>query len=123
MSYGNYESSVILDQNKLTLIQGANGVGKTSILLALSYNLFGKTFNKAVKASLVNKKNKKGLLTKSWFSIGDDHYMVERGEKPSIFKVYKNDKELDIDGDSREFQKKFENEILNFDLKTFSSIC
>ena len=122
MSYGNYISSIELDKNKLTLIQGENGVGKTTALLALSYNLFGKTFNKAVKSSLINKKNKKGLLTRSWFSIGENNYFIERGEKPSIFRVEMNGQEIEIDGDSREFQKKLENEILQFDLKTFTRL-
>ena len=122
MSYGNYTSSIQLDKNRLTLIQGDNGAGKTTALLALSYNLFGKTFNKATKANLINKKNKKGMVTRSWFSIGDDNYFIERGEKPSIFRVTCNDKELDVDGDSREFQKKLENEILQFDLKTFTRL-
>lgn len=122
MSYGNYTSAIDLDKNKLTLIQGDNGAGKTTALLALAYNLFGKTFNKATKANLINKKNKKGLLTRSYFSIGDNNYCIERGEKPSIFRVVCNDKEVDIDGDSREFQKKLENEILQFDLKTFTRL-
>lgn len=122
MSYGNYISSIELDKNKLTLIQGENGVGKTTALLALSYNLFGKTFNKAVKSSLINKKNKKGLLTRSWFSIGENNYFIERGEKPSIFRVEMNGQEIEIDGDSREFQKKLESEILQFDLKTFTRL-
>lgn len=122
MSYGNYTSSLQLDKNKLTLIQGDNGAGKTTALLALSYNLFGKTFNKANKANLINKKNKKGMVTRSWFSIGDKHYFIERGEKPSIFRVTCNDEEVSIDGDSREFQKKLENEILQFDLKTFTRL-
>jgi DNA repair exonuclease SbcCD ATPase subunit len=122
MSYGNYTSAIDLDKNKLTLIQGDNGAGKTTALLALAFNLFGKTFNKANKANLINKKNKKGMVTRSWFSIGDNHYFIERGEKPSIFRVTCNDKEIDIDGDSREFQKKLENEILQFDLKTFTRL-
>lgn len=122
MSYGNYETVVELDKSKLTLIQGVNGSGKTTTFLALSYNLFGKTFNKAVKTSLINKKNKKGLLTKCWFSIGEDDYCLVRGEKPSILKLEKNGKEIDIDGDSREFQKKLETEILQFDLKTFTRL-
>lgn len=122
MSYGNYTSAIQLDKNKLTLIQGDNGAGKTTALLALAFNLFGKTFNKATKANLINKKNKKGMVTRSWFSIGNDNYFIERGEKPSIFRVTCNDKELDIDGDSRVFQKKLEDEILQFDLKTFTRL-
>lgn len=122
MSYGNYTSGIQLDKNRLTLIQGDNGAGKTTALLALAYNLFGKTFNKATKANLINKKNKKGMVTRSWFSIGNDNYFIERGEKPSIFRVTCNDKELDVDGDSREFQKKLENEILQFDIKTFTRL-
>lgn len=122
MSYGNYTSAIQLDKNRLTLIQGDNGAGKTTALLALAYNLFGKTFNKATKANLINKKNKKGMVTRSWFSIGNDNYFIERGEKPSIFRVTCNDKELDVDGDSRDFQKRLENEILQFDLKTFTRL-
>ena len=80
MSYGNYTSAIQLDKNRLTLIQGDNGAGKTTALLALAYNLFGKTFNKATKANLINKKNKKGMVTRSWFSIGNDNYFIERGE-------------------------------------------
>lgn len=122
MSYGNYETTLDLDKDKLTLIQGDNGAGKTTALLALAYNLFGKTFNKAAKSSLINKKNKKGLLTRCWFSIGDNEYFIERGDKPAIFNVVVNGKPLDINGDSRDFQKKLETEILQFDLKTFTRL-
>lgn len=121
-SYGNYDTIISLDKNNLTLIRGQNGSGKSCILNALSYNLFGKPISKALKASLINNKNKKDLYTECSFSIGDDNYIIKRGEKPSILGVSKNGKELEVDGDSREFQKKLETEILRFDVKTFTRL-
>lgn len=121
-SYGNSITKVDFDKNQLTLISGPNGSGKTSFIEALSYNLFGKSISKSLKASLINVKNKKDMFTRCVFSIGSDNYVLERGEKPSILKLIHNGKEVDIDGDSREFQKKIENEILRFDIKTFTRL-
>lgn len=121
-SYGNSITKIDLDKNQLTLISGPNGSGKTSFIEALSYNLFGKSISKSLKASLINVKNKKDMFTRCCFSIGSDNYVLERGEKPSIFRLLLNDKELEVDGDSREFQKRLENEILRFDIKTFTRL-
>lgn len=121
MSYGNNLTHIDFN-NEITLIKGKNGAGKTTILLALSYCLFGKTFNKANKIDLINKKNKKDLFARCQFQVGADTYILERGDKPAILNLWKNNNLVEIDGDSREFQKKLENDILKFSLSDFTSL-
>jgi len=95
LSTGNHKTEVNLNQNPTTLIIGSNGAGKSTILDALTFVLYGKSFRKINKAQLVNSTNEKNCLVEIEFSVNSIDWKIERGIKPAIFKIYKNDQELD----------------------------
>lgn len=83
-------------KNGLTNISGKNGQGKSTIVDALSYNLYGVPYRKVKIAELINRTNKTNLWTESQFIIGFDSYKIERGIKPDILRIFKNGSELDL---------------------------
>lgn len=83
-------------KNGLTNISGKNGQGKSTIVDALSYNLYGVPYRKVKIVELINRTNKANLWTESQFEIGFDKYQIERGLKPDIFRIFKNGSELDL---------------------------
>ena len=121
-SFGNNLTEVDLDKEKISLICGTNGSGKTCVIQTISYALFGKSLTGITKGDLINNKNKRNLWTELIFTIGNDTYKLTRGEKPSILELTKNGEEVPVDGDSRVFQKKLEAEILRFDFKAFKQL-
>ena len=121
-SFGNNLTEVDLDKEKISLICGTNGSGKTCVIQTISYALFGKSLTGITKSDLINNKNKRNLWTELIFTIGNDTYKLTRGEKPSILELTKNGEEVPVDGDSRVFQKKLEAEILRFDFKAFKQL-
>lgn len=121
-SFGNDITSVDLDKEQISLICGTNGSGKTCVIQTISYALFGKSLTGITKAELVNNKNKRNLWVSLQFTIGNDVYKLTRGDKPSILELTKNGDAVEIDGDSRIFQKKLESEILRFDFKAFKQL-
>lgn len=121
-SFGNNLTEVDLDKEKISLICGTNGSGKTCVIQTISYVLFGKSLTGITKSDLINNKNKRNLWTELIFTIGNDTYKLTRGEKPSILELTKNGEEVPVDGDSRVFQKKLESEILRFDFKAFKQL-
>lgn len=121
-SFGNNVTTVELDKEQISLICGTNGSGKTCVIQTISYALFGKSLTGITKAALINNKNKKNLWVQLTFTIANDVYVLTRGDKPSILELTKNGEELPLDGDSRIFQKKLEDEILKFDFKAFKQL-
>ena len=121
-SFGNDMTSVDLDKDQISLICGTNGSGKTCVIQTISYALFGKSLTGITKSELINNKNKKNLLVSLTFTIGNDVYVLTRGDKPSILTLTKNGEDVPVDGDSRIFQKKIEEEILKFDFKAFKQL-
>lgn len=121
-SYGNYDTTIDLSKNQLTLIQGNNGGGKTTIMSAIHYALFNKPLTKILKSSLINNKNKKGLFVRLLFKVNNDSYIIERGMKPDILNLFKNGNLVDIQGDSRDFQNNFEDNILRLNSKSFTKL-
>lgn len=121
-SFGNDMTSVDLDKDQISLICGTNGSGKTCVIQTISYALFGKSLTGITKSELINNKNKKNLLVSLTFTIGNDVYVLTRGDKPSILTLSKNGEDVPVDGDSRIFQKKIEEEILKFDFKAFKQL-
>lgn len=119
LSYGNNYTEIDLSTDGMHHIHGSNGVGKSTIPLALAFGLFGKTDRGNKKGQLVNSINKKELEVIIEFQKGNDQYRVRRGIKPSIFEIHKNGKLVDQNAASRDYQTYFENEILNLNYKTF----
>ena len=123
LSVGNKEVSIDLNDTKTTLIHGTNGSGKSTILDALCYSLFGKSFRRVNLPQLINTQNKKGLLTEIEFTIGNNEFRVVRGIKPKVFEVYKNGKQLDNVAADRDTQTLLEQNILKLTYKSFTQIC
>ena len=122
MSVGNSTQAIDFDRNDLTLVLGENldlggdgsrnGTGKTTIINALSYALYGQALSNIRRDNLVNKTNGKNMLVSLDFMVGTQEYKIERGRKPNLLKFYVNNKEQEItdeaQGDSRETQDAIE---------------
>lgn len=122
LSTGNTFTEVDLNVNKSTLIVGENGSGKSTILDALSFCLYGKPFRNVNKGQLINSVNKKSMEVQVEFSIDKKKYKVIRGIKPNIFEIYCNDQLLDQHAESKQYQDMFEKQILKLNHKSFNQI-
>ena len=122
LSFGNMMTEVILDKAPTTLIQGKNGGGKSSVLDAICFALFGKPFRKINKPHLINHKNKKDLMTEIEFRVNESDYMIRRGMNPQIFEIYKDGVMLDQSAAVKDYQVYLEKYILRFDFQTFTQL-
>ena len=122
LSTGNNPIEVLLDKSPTTLIIGENGAGKSTILDALCFALFGKPFRNINKPQLVNTINEKGALVEIEFSIGNNFYQINRGIKPNLFEIKCNQKLLNQDSHSRDYQEFLEKTILQFNYKSFTQV-
>lgn len=122
LSYGNTKTEVNLNDHKLSLIVGENGAGKSTILDAISYALYGKPFRGVNKPQLVNSINKKGLLVELNFSVGHKNYLIRRGTKPNLFEIYRDGELVDQDAAASDYQSLFEKQVLGLNHKSFSHI-
>ena len=122
LSTGNAFTTISLNSRKTTLIVGENGAGKSTILDALAFALYGKPFRRINKPQLMNSINNKDLLVELDFRINRDEYMIRRGIKPNIFEVYKNDSLLNQDGANKDYQTHLEQNILKLNFKSFGQI-
>lgn len=122
LSYGDSLTTIQLDSASSTIIRGKNGSGKSTVLDAICYGLFGKPFRKSNKPELKNYRNNKGLYVEVEFSINDDVYIVKRGISPNIFDVYKNGDLKNQESHTRDYQEVFEREILKFNYNSFTQI-
>ena len=122
LSTGNVFSEVDLQASKTNLIIGSNGAGKSTILDALTFSLFGKPFRKINKPALVNSINEKDCLTEIEFSIGRKEYKVVRGIKPNKFEIYCNGQLWNQESSLVEQQKNFEANVLKMNYKSFTQI-
>jgi len=122
LSTGNQFTEVVLDSHRTTLIVGENGAGKSTILDALSFVLFGKAFRKINKPQLLNSITQKNLTVEVEFSIGHNQYKIIRGIKPSVFEVYQNGNLLNQSAESRDYQEILEKQILKVNHKSFCQV-
>ena len=120
LSTGNNFTEVQLDKTSSTLILGANGAGKSTILDALCFGLFGKAFRKINKPQLINSINEKECVIEVQFTIGRNKYLVRRGIKPNIFEIFVNDSMLDQDSKIKDSQTYLEDNILKLNYKSFT---
>ena len=105
-----------------TLIIGQNGAGKSTILDALCFGLFGKPFRKINKPQLLNSINGKDAVVEVEFNIGQKKYKVIRGIKPNVFEIYLNDVLLNQDAASKDYQEVLEKNILKLNYKSFTQV-
>ena len=122
LSTGNHPTEVILNKRPTTLIVGSNGAGKSTILDALTFVLYGKSFRRINKSQLVNSTNEKDCFVDIEFSISGIKWKIERGIKPNIFKIYRNDKEMDQSHSAIDQQKWLEQSVLKMNYKSFTQI-
>jgi len=122
LSTGNSANKILLDKSPTTLIIGKNGEGKSTILDALCFALFGKPFRNINKGQLVNSINGKGCVVEIEFSINGKEYRVLRGIKPNVFEIYVNDDLMNQDAAARDYQKVLEQQILKLNYKTFTQV-
>ena len=122
LSTGDVPTIVFFDKTPTTLIIGENGSGKSTILDALTFGLFGRAFRSINKPQLVNTINEKGLEVEIEFSIGKKQYLVRRGVKPNLFEIIFNGKLIDQLANNRDYQEYLEKVILKLNYKSFTQI-
>lgn len=125
LSYKNIASvgsvPVVIDLcgHKKTLITGKNGAGKSTMLEALCFALFGKPFRNIKKNQLINCVNKKALLVELKFRVGKDVYHIVRGIKPNRFEIKKNGEDIPEAASVKDFQSFFESDIIKMNMASF----
>ena len=122
LSTGNVFTEIDLNKFNTTLIVGENGAGKSTILDALSYALFGKAFRKINKPQLLNTITQKNLVVEIEFIIGINQYKIIRGIKPNIFEVYQNDKLMNQSAEMKDYQEILEKQIIKVNHKSFCQV-
>ena len=122
LSTGNHFSEIKFNQHASTLITGSNGSGKSTVLDALTFGLFGKPFRKINKSQLINSMNEKDAKVEVEFSISKTDWKVVRGIKPNIFEIHRDGKCLDQFANANDQQKWFEQNVLKMNYKSFTQI-
>ena len=122
LSTGQHETKVNLTENGTTLIIGSNGAGKSTILDALTFSLYGKAFRKINKPQLVNSINEKDCRVEIEFTVNNVEWKVVRGIKPAIFEIYRDGKALDQSASAVDQQKWLEQNVLKMNYKSFTQI-
>ena len=105
LSTGNTPIEIVLDNSPSTLIIGDNGSGKSTVLDALTFGLFGKPFRRIKKDQLVNSVNGRDCLVEVYFNVGRKKFLIRRGVKPNKFEIFIDGKLLNQDASARDYQK------------------
>ena len=122
LSSGNSFTEINLTQSNTSLIIGSNGAGKSTILDALTFSLFSKSFRGINKPQLINSTNEKDCIVEIDFKIGTVEWKVRRGLKPNIFEIYRDGNLLDQNSSSTDQQKWFEQNVLKMNYRSFTQI-
>ena len=122
LSSGNQFIEISFVDSSTTLVIGNNGAGKSTMLDALTFSLFGKSYRGVNKPQLINSVNEKDCVVEIEFTTGGTAWKVVRGIKPSIFKIYKDGELLDSDAAAKDQQIWFENVVLKMNYKSFTQI-
>lgn len=122
LSTGNVFTVINLNTRGTTLVVGENGAGKSTILDALTFALFGKTFRNINKPQLLNTITRKDLQVEVEFSVGTTRYRILRGMKPNLFEVYCNDTLVNQSAEMRDYQEYLEKNILKINYKSFCQV-
>ena len=122
LSTGNAFVEINLNKNPSTLIIGENGAGKSTILDALCFSLFGKPFRNINKPQLINSVNERDLQTEVEFEVSGKNVKVLRGLKPNKFEIYVNDIFINQDAAVRDYQDYLEQQILKLNYKSFTQV-
>ena len=122
LSTGNQFSEIDFTKNSTNLIIGSNGAGKSTVLDALTFSLFGKAFRKINKPQLVNTVNEKDCKVEVEFSVGSTEWKIVRGIKPAVFEVWREGTLLDQSAAATDQQKWLEQNVLKMNYKSFTQI-
>lgn len=122
LSTGNSFTEIRLDRSQSTLVVGQNGAGKSTMLDAISFGLFGKPHRNINKPQLVNSINQKQCLVEVEFSVGKTEYKVVRGIKPGKFEIFKDGQMFNQESHAKEYQRMLEQNILKLNHKSFHQV-
>ena len=122
LSTGNQFTEFALNENSTNLIIGTNGAGKSTVLDALTFSLFGKPFRKINKPQLINSVNEKDCKVEVEFTVGDTNWKVVRGIKPAVFEIHRNGSVMDQFAAALDQQKWLEQNVLKMNYKSFTQI-
>ena len=122
LSFGKHFTEIDLLSYKKTVINGINGGGKSSILCAITFALFGKPFRNINKPNIVNSINKKDCVVEIEFTVNNKEYKVIRGIKPAIFEIYQDGILLNQDAASKDYQEYLEKHIIGTNYKSFIQV-
>ncbi len=122
LSTGNHKTTLDLTRHRNTLVSGENGAGKSTMLDALTFALFGKSFRGINIPQLINSINEKNCEVEINFSVGSVDYKVIRGLKPKRFEIYRDGELIDQDSKAKDYQKILEEQILKMTYKSFCQV-
>jgi DNA repair exonuclease SbcCD ATPase subunit len=122
LSTGNAFTEIQLDKNDSTLIVGENGAGKSTMLDAICYGLYGKPFRKVKKDQLINSVNGRDVVVEIEFRTHEHSYLIRRGIKPNLFEIFEDGSLIDQEAAVRDYQEMLEKNILKLSMKSFTQI-